>query len=458
MLIQKGSASVGVITFTLFVGLFFIFSFLGLPVYQSVVYVLAAIFFIIAFLNTDIALILIILSMLLSPEIRAGSLSERNVLIRAEDIFLFVIFFGWLSKMAINKELGLIKRTPLNSLMIFYIFICLVSSAIGIISGNTDFRRSIFYNLKYFEYFLIFFMVSNNLKSLKQAKIFVFFILLTCAIVCVMAWSQIPSGERLSAPFESEGGEPNTFAAYLLLMIGLGMGLFLYIRRKSLRFALFGLLILSTVAFVLTLSREAWLGFFPMFLVFIIMHKRLRYPLILVLLVFVAFLPFWLPKKVHERFQDAFAQERSYTVFGKKISVSESTAARIDTWSVALKHLSQKPVLGSGVPTGSVIDNQYTRVLIETGLAGFLVFMGLLLLLFRNTIYLYREVSDPFVKGLSLGFLAGFVGLLFQSFGAAVFILIRVMEPFWLLAAIVIALPGIQQQEQEGALGARIPE
>jgi hypothetical protein len=448
MLKQRGQAPVGVITFILFIVVFLIFSFLGLPIYQSLVYVLAAILFIVAFLNTDIALILIILSMLLSPEIRAGGLSDRNVLVRAEDIFLFVIFFGWLSKMAIKKELGVLKRTPLNVLMISYIFVCLLSSALGIITGNTDFKRSVFYILKYFEYFLIFFMASNNLKSVKQAKVFVFFVLLTCFIVCLVSWSQIPSGERLSAPFESEGGEPNTFAAYLLLMIGLSMGLFFYVQQKKLRFALFGLLVLAMVAFVLTMSREAWVGFFPMFLTFIILLKRLRFPLILVLVVGLAFLPFWLPKKVHDRFQDAFAQEKSYSLFGKQIHVSESTAARIDTWSVALKRLSQKPILGSGVPTGSVIDNQYTRLLTETGLVGFLVFMGLLMLLFRNTLYIYWEISDPFVKGLSLGFLAGFVGLLFQSFAASVFILIRVMEPFWLLAAIIVALPQILAEEK----------
>jgi hypothetical protein len=447
MLEQKGQTPVGLITLILFVGVFFIVSFLGLPIFQGLVYILAAIFFIIAFLNTNIALILIILSMLLSPEIRAGALSDRNVLIRAEDIFLFVIFFGWLSKMAIKKELGLLKRTPLNSLMISYIFVCLLSSALGVMTGNTNFRRSVFYILKYFEYFLIFFMTSNNLKSTKQAKLFVFFILLTCFVVCIIAWSQIPSGERLSAPFESEGGEPNTFAAYLLLMMGLTMGLFFYLQQKRLRIALFGLLVLQVVAFVLTLSREAWVGFVPMFLTFIVLHKRLRFPLILVLLVSLAYLPMWMPKKVQDRFQDAFAKERTYTVFGKKFHVSESTAARIETWSVAFKRLSQKPLLGGGVPTGSVIDNQYTRVLAETGLIGFLVFMGLLMLLFRNTLYIYWEMIDPFVKGLSLGFLAGFVGLLFQSFGAAVFILIRVMEPFWLLAAIIVALPEIIQEE-----------
>ncbi len=447
MLKQKGQTPVGLITLILFAGIFFIVSFLGLPIYESLVYILAVIFFIIAFLNTDIALILIILSMLLSPEIRAGGLSQRNILIRAEDIFLFVIFFGWLSKMAINKELGLLKRTPLNVLMISYIFICMLSSLLGIIAGYTDFRSALFYILKYFEYFLVFFMVVNNLKTIFQAKVFVFFLILTCCIVCVIAWSQIPSGERLSAPFESEGGEPNTFAAYLLLMIGLCLGLFFYVQKKRLRFALFGVLVLALVAFVLTMSREAWVGFVPMFLTFIILLKRLRFPLILVLLVGLVLLPYWLPKKVHDRFQDAFSPEKTYILFNKKIQVSESTAARIDSWEIALRHLSQKPILGSGVPTGSVIDNQYTRLLIETGLVGFLVFMGLLMLLFRNTLYIYWETVDPFVKGLSLGFLSGFVGLLFQSLAAAIFILIRVMEPFWFLAAIIVAIPEISREE-----------
>jgi len=43
-------------------------------------------------------------------------------------------------------------------------------------------------------------------------------------------------------------------------------------------------------------------------------------------------------------------------------------------------------------------------------------------------------------RGLALGFLAGFIGLLVHSFGAATFIIVRIMEPFWFLAAIVIVL------------------
>jgi len=133
-----------------------------------------------------------------------------------------------MAKMAIKKELGLIRQNALNGPILIYLTICVVSSLLGMIRGNILFKDSFFFLLKYFEYFLIFFMVANNLRSMAQARLFVIMLLFTSFIVCCIAWSQIPSGERISAPFESEGGEPNTFAGYLLLMMSIVIGLLLH--------------------------------------------------------------------------------------------------------------------------------------------------------------------------------------------------------------------------------------
>ncbi|MFA6383923.1 MAG: hypothetical protein WCY10_00975, partial [Candidatus Omnitrophota bacterium] len=218
---HKGQVSIGVVISFFILAAFIPFIILGFPIHQSFIAFVALVLFAIAFLNTDIALVIVILSMLLSPELRAGQIASRNINIRAEDLFIFVIFFAWMAKMAVRKELGLMRRNPLNGPILIYITVCLVSSLMALIGGSIKFRDSFFYLLKYFEYFLIFFMVSNNLRTLAQAKMFIFFLLLTCFIVCCIAWSQIPAGERISAPFESEGGEPNTFAGYLLLMMAL---------------------------------------------------------------------------------------------------------------------------------------------------------------------------------------------------------------------------------------------
>src|SRR5512135_3412877 len=84
--------------------------------------------FVLAFLKTDFAIIILIFSMLLSPEIAIGRVSDRAVTLRFDDIFLFVIFLGWLAKLAIFKELGLLKKTPLNGPIFVYILVCLLST------------------------------------------------------------------------------------------------------------------------------------------------------------------------------------------------------------------------------------------------------------------------------------------------------------------------------------------
>ena len=63
--------------------------------------------------------------------------------------------------------------------------------------------------------------------------------------------------------------------------------------------------------------------------------------------------------------------------------------------------------------------------------------------LWRPNHTLVNAVKDDWEKGLALGFLAGFVGLLLHAFSANTFIIVRIMEPFWFLAAIVVMLPEI---------------
>ena len=74
--------------------------------------------FAVSFVNIEFGLYILVFSMLLSPEIiigeTAGSSLGRGVTLRLEDFILVVIGFSWFAKNAINKELGLFLKTPLN--------------------------------------------------------------------------------------------------------------------------------------------------------------------------------------------------------------------------------------------------------------------------------------------------------------------------------------------------------
>jgi hypothetical protein len=60
-----------------------------------------------------------------------------------------------------------------------------------------------------------------------------------------------------------------------------------------------------------------------------------------------------------------------------------------------------------------------------------------------------KQVKTPYFHGLTIGFFAGYIGLLFHALGANTFIIVRIMEPFWFLAGIIAVLPTLERQQQE---------
>ena len=65
-----------------------------------------------------------------------------------------------------------------------------------------------------------------------------------------------------------------------------------------------------------------------------------------------------------------------------------------------------------------------------------------------NALHTYLTTVDPLFNGISLGYLAGFVAMLIHAIGANTFIIVRIMEPFWFLTAMIIMIPTIQQHSQ----------
>ena len=57
-------------------------------------------------------------------------------------------------------------------------------------------------------------------------------------------------------------------------------------------------------------------------------------------------------------------------------------------------------------------------------------------------------MNDELYQGLTLGFIAGFIGLAVHAFTANTFIIIRIMEPFWFITAIIMMLPELKEEEE----------
>ncbi len=403
--------------------------------------------FVIVFVRTEFGLYILLLSMLLSPEIilggKGGLAERREIALRMEDLLLFVIALTWLGKTAVNKELGLIARTPLNPAILAYIFTQLLATLWGMLTGSVTTIAGLFYVVKYVEYFFVYYMVVNNLRDKEQTWRLVATAFLTAAIVSANGIMQIPTGRRISAPFEGAVGEPNTLGGYLLLMIAIGAGIVLETQRYRIRFLGVGLLLLMGVPFMYTLSRASYLGFIPMVLALTVLTSRRRL-MLGVLAVTLAFAPIVMraaPEPVTRRIEKTFRPERHLTTVEiGGVAFDPSTSQRLFAFKQATEAWMLKPFLGYGVTGFRFVDAQYPRVLVESGVIGFAAFAWLVWLLFREGLTAYRTLADPEERGLALGFLAGLVGLLVHAVGSNTFIIVRIMEPFWFFAAVVITL------------------
>ncbi|HLA05290.1 MAG TPA: O-antigen ligase family protein [Syntrophales bacterium] len=412
----------------------------------------AIILALICFMNPALGLYILICAMLLGPQLGTGGAAGegvrgRGLTLRLDDFLLLIIGFSWFLNTAVNKEQGLFLKTPLNRYIAYYLLACLFATLVGYMMGRVKGTAGTFFVLKYFEYYIVYFMAVNYLKEKKQMERLVWAMLTVCLIVCAIAIYQIPSGIRVSAPFEGETGEPNTLGGYLVLILSLVLGfLFNDYGTKKQKFFLRGLVFFILITLAATLSRSSWLALGPMLLVLIYFSKR-KLAVIITLIVLFVLSAFLLPSGVKERVLFTFYQpieQGQLTVGGVRIDTS--TSARLTSWkNVLTRDFIQQPLLGYGVTGYSFIDAQYPRVLAETGLLGFFFFTALLVAIHKNALQtrlLYAD--DPFYAGVSTGFLAGFFAMLTHAIGANTFIIVRIMEPFWFLTAIVIMIPHIE--------------
>ena len=413
---------------------------------------------VVCFMNPAIGLYILIFAMLLGPQFGVGGIGgegvrSRGLTLRLDDFLLLIIGFSWFLSTAISKEKGLFLKTPLNRYIGYYFIVCLVSTLIGYMMGRVKGMSGIFFVLKYFEYFIVYFMTVNYLKEKKQMERLVFAMLLVCFIVCLISIYQIPSGVRVSAPFEGERGEPNTLGGYLVLMLSIVLGfLFHNYGTRGQRFFFGGLVFFILMTLAATLSRSSWLALGPMMFALIWFSKRKLFAIIPLILIAVLSI-ILLPTTVKERALYTFAQrpEAGQVKIGE-VRIDTSTSARLISWQTILtQDFLKQPLLGYGITGYSFVDAQYPRVLAETGLLGFFLFLALMHAIYRNarqTRHLYTE--DPFYLGITTGYLAGFFAMLTHGIGANTFIIVRIMEPFWFLTAIIIMIPQIAPSPQTG--------
>jgi hypothetical protein len=395
-------------------------------------------------LRVDLGVYCITIAMLLSPEIDAGGVGqgERHLTLRYDDVLIIVIFVGVLVKQAFIGKHHLWLSNPINTAIFLYYGVCCVSTALGLRLGVTayDKNAALFVMLKMAQFYMIFLLVGNAVNDAKQVRyqLVVFFVV--AMIVNLYALYARQTAGRISAPFETGGTEPNTIGGYLVVVMCVGAGLFVHAPTRRTKIACLIVVFGSFVPFLLALSRASYIAFIVSALLLGIVGRKPAIVAVVVVGLFAA--PYIMPEEVLDRVNYTFQRGSGEQVVvggvDLGVQVDKSTFERISVWNKVRYNLANWPWLGGGVNWGQVLDSQYARVIIETGLFGLVAFLFLQYRILHTTRQTYLWSTDWIGKGLGLGAFVATIGMIVHSLGTITFLIVRIMGPFWFVMALAI--------------------
>lgn len=425
----------------------------------------------ISFLHLPWGLALIAVAMLLGPELTPGESAApaapvsaeetgdmgppaqpggmeagKSVALRLDDFLIVAVALGWFFKSVFQGRRWAIAWTPINHAVWIYMTASIVATIFGVIRENVTVRSGFFFNLKYFEYFLLYYMVIGIVKTKEQLTNLLRIMMLVFVVVSLYGLWQVPSGERVFAPFDTE---PNTLSGYFIVMGAVAVAMGAAAEALLPKLFYFGSAVLCFLPFLHTQSRAGYLALvvcYVAFMVFAQYRGRLVFTgLAIACLMGVGWLR--LPQSVIDRVLYTFSGEKqedvAATSFGA-VELDPSASARVNSYKYALSKWRESPILGRGVTGTTFIDGQYVRLLAETGIVGLGAFLYLLYRVFRSLKVLYDRVPPQSeYRGLILGLLCGFLGLCAHALTANSFIIIRIAEPFWVLLGISLLIPRI---------------
>jgi putative inorganic carbon (hco3(-)) transporter len=241
------------------------------------------------------------------------------------------------------------------------------------------------------------------------------------------SWSNFDENKRGGGPL---GFGSNQTAAFLA-QFGMYFWAFaLYMKRKKLKLASYGLAAITLLACMYCFSRAGYLAIVACVIALGILKDR---KLIIVAALFLVFWQAILPTAVTQRVTMTKSEDGQ---------LEASAEERVKLWDDAENTFMRYPIFGTGFATfqfGEHVDNLkdthnwYVKVLVETGIVGLGFALALLYGMFKIAIRLFRKARDPLYSGLGLGLLIALISCVITNFFGDRWTYIEITSLLWVL-------------------------
>ena len=364
---------------------------------------------------------------------------------------------------------------PLFILCFFAIF-SLVRSGESL--GILHMREALFDLKRWMDPILIYFIFTNLIRTKEEVKTIIRVILVIVFVTALMGIKE-HYFDRTGSSWESLRilgitEQSNTLGSFYVNYMFLFAGLLLT-NISTMRYWVFAIPFLVCVrSLIFTGSRGAYIAFAVGLLgLCLARSKTLFIVSATVLLLLTTIFSKFLPETVQYNFQRTFEAELTVGAgTGVAGSLETSAASRVEIWKGGLQMIREHPLVGTGFGAFPFFISQYisdasleslhrrdahnTYLLIaaEMGLPAFIAFLVVLGAIFRMAWQVYRNTEDPFLRGIALGFIAGFIGLLTANIFGSRFNSnsFEMVGYFWVLAAMMSKLRLLEGGQDPDAL------
>jgi len=428
------------------------------PEFQIYVVIAALAFIGVSFFKPGVGLVLMTFAMLFSPEFEIGSLASRSVVLRIEDILIPLLVLAWIARLAIRREFRLFAASPLNIPILAVLLLSIFSTGRGIAAGSVPSPLTSFFFIgKTMEFFAIFFLVMNYVRTEEGVRRFLTYVICVVALLGVYTLYQVPHIEifterRITAPFEGNP-EPATIGGYMAFLLLIILSIFLYEENGARKFLFACLGVIVFIPFLYTLNRTSYVALLGGLFFLALVEKRKWFTLLMMAFLLVS--PLLLPKVVKDRiawtWQDAVNP-------GRDLGVDASLQGRIYAFRKLWGLWRDSPIIGAGVCSWGIPDSQYARTLQEIGIIGLGLWIWIFTRLYRISRWLFENCQEGMLKGFLLGYRAGLFVIAIHGFGAVTLYIVRIMEPFWFISGLVVSFYLIKIQEEKQAAAEPLEE
>ncbi len=404
-------------------------------------------------MRVDFGVAFLLIAMLGSPEISAGpvGLGRRQLNLRYEDILILIVFAGVLVRQAWEGRRLLWRPSPVNIPITLYFGLAVFASirAVRLSLPYWDKEAAFFVVLKMAEFYMIFFLVGNAIRTRRQVRALLILFFTVAIYVALYAIFSVGVMDRVSAPFETGGTEPNTLGGYLMIVICVAASLLIYAPTRKLRGLFFLLAVIAFAPLLYTLSRASYIALLAALFALGALGKK---PMIIIGTIGILLVsPFILPTEVLERVNYTFQRGSGVEVqvgdYETGLQVDTSTYERIYVWGKVRHNLRIWPWFGGGVAWSNVLDSHYARVIIESGLFGLAAFLFMQYKILKTTSQARRWSGDWLGKALGLAAQTATLGLMVHAMGTISFLIVRIMEPYWFLVALAVVMRSLALEE-----------